>query len=55
MEMYNKLDFPQRAKVFETFLSDDSQLPKTNPPYLASIFPEMAKQIVCILGYHLDP
>lgn len=32
MEMYNKSDLPPRAKIFETFLLENAQFPKTNPP-----------------------
>lgn len=41
MDIYKKLDFPQRSKIFETFLLENIQFPKTNPPYESSIFTEM--------------
>lgn len=43
MDLYHKLTFPQRAKDFEIFLPEDSQLPKNYPPYPASMFPEKDK------------
>ena len=58
MEIYSKLKFTKRTKNFETFLPENAQLPKTNPPYPSSMFPGMTKQIIsivaCMLGYHLD-
>jgi hypothetical protein len=57
-ELYQKLTFPQRAQIFEIFLPEDAQLPKKNPPYPSSIFPEKANQIIsmlsCLLGYYSD-
>jgi len=54
--IYNKLDLPLRTKVFETFMPDNFELPKANPPYPTSIFPKKAKQIIFkvsyILGYY---
>ena len=58
MDLYHKLTFLQRAQIFEIFLLEDSQLPKKNPPYPASMFAKKAKQITalvsCLLGYQLD-
>jgi len=58
MEFYKNLTFPHKAKIFETFLPKDAQLPKKNPPYSSSMFPEMTKQIIlivsCLLGYQSD-
>lgn len=45
--LYEKLDFTTRAKSFEIFLPENAQLPKKNPPYPSSIFPDEAKQIMC--------
>lgn len=57
-EIYQKLNFPQRARIFEFFLPKDSQLPKKNPPYPSSIFPQRTRQFVSvlssILGYYSD-
>lgn len=41
-ELYQKLDFPTRAKIFEIFLPENDQLPKKNPPYPSSIFPDQS-------------
>lgn len=58
MELYKKLTFPQRAKNFEIFLSENAELPRTNPPYPPSMFPEMTRQVIllfsCLLGYPTD-
>lgn len=58
MDIYKNIDFLQRAKIFETSLPKNVQLPKTNPPYQSSMFPEMTKQIIsivsCLLGYYSD-
>jgi len=58
IDLYKKLTFPQREKIFEIYLPEDAQLPKTNPPYSYSMFPEVSKQIINIisylLGYHSD-
>lgn len=58
MDIYKKLDFPQRAEIFETFLPENTQFPKTNTPYEASIVPKMTQQIIsvvsCLLGYYYD-
>lgn len=55
IKLYRKLTFPQRAQIFEIFLPKDAELPKKNPPYLASMFLERAKHIIsliyCLLGY----
>ena len=37
-ELYLKLDFPKRFQIFQTFLPSSVETPKSNPPYLASIF-----------------
>ena len=55
MEIYKNLTFPQKAHIFECFLLENSEFPKTNPPYFASISPKMSKQVIyivtCLLGY----
>ena len=57
-ELYWKLNFSQRSKIFEILLSEDVHLPKNNPPYLSSTFPYKANQIIsllsCLLGYYSD-
>lgn len=57
-QLYQKLDFATRARIFEIFLPENAQLPKKNPPYPSSIFSDKAKQIIYmisyILGYHYD-
>lgn len=58
MELYNKLTFPQGAQIFESFLPKNVELPRTSPPYPASIFPEMSKKVISmvtrLLGYYTD-
>lgn len=55
-QLYQKLDFATKARIFEIFLPENAQLPKKNPSYPSSIFPNQAKQIIYILshilGYH---
>jgi hypothetical protein len=57
-ELYQKLSFPQRAQIFELFLPQDAQLPKTNPPYPSSLFSEKGNQVISslcsLLGYFSD-
>ena len=57
-QIYQKLDFATRAKIFEIFLPENAQFPKKNPPYPSTIFPDHAKQIISmisyILGYYSD-
>jgi hypothetical protein len=56
--LYHKLSFPQRARIFEIFLPEDAQCPKKNPPYPSSIFYVRDNHIISILcyllGYFLD-
>jgi len=58
IDLYHKLTFPQRAQIFEIFLPEDAELPKKNPPYPTSMFPERSKHIIslvsCLLGYQTD-
>jgi hypothetical protein len=37
-ELYQKISFPQITHIFELFLPQATQLPKTNPPYPSSMF-----------------
>jgi hypothetical protein len=37
-ELYQKMNFPQRAQIFELFLPPSTQFPSTNPPYPSSMF-----------------
>jgi hypothetical protein len=57
-ELYQNLSFPQRAQIFELFLPQDAQLPKTNPPYPSSLFSERGNQVISslcsLLGYFSD-
>jgi len=53
IEAYQKLDFTKRAQTLEIFLAVDNPLPKRNPPYGSSIFPDLTKQITTILSYLL--
>lgn len=52
-QLYQKMDFATRAKIFEIFLPENAQLPKNNPPYPSSIFPNQAKQIISMISYTL--
>ena len=57
-QLYQKMDFATRARIFEIFLPENAQLPKKNPPYPSSIFPNQARQIISMsshtLCYHSD-
>jgi hypothetical protein len=54
-ELYQKLYFPQRAHIFEIFLPQDAQLPKSNPTYPSSLFSKNGNQVILslcsLLGY----
>lgn len=52
-QLYQKMDFSTRIKIFEIFLPENAQLPKKNPPYPSSIFPYQSKQIISIISYIL--
>ena len=58
MDLYQKLTFSQRAQIFKTFLPDDAELLKNNPPYPSTMFPEETRHIIsliaCFLGYQND-
>jgi hypothetical protein len=58
IELYQKLSFPQRAQIFELFLPQAAQLPKTNPPYPSSLLSVKGNQIIsslcALLGYFSD-
>ena len=43
-QIYQNLDFATRAKMFESFLPENDQLPKKNPPYPSSIFLDQQKK-----------
>jgi hypothetical protein len=47
--LYQKLSFPQRAQIFELFLSQSAQLPTTNPPYPSSLFSINGNQVITSL------
>lgn len=53
MYLHNKLTFPHRALIFEIFLPKDIELPKRNPPYSLSMFPEATRHIISLLSYLL--
>jgi hypothetical protein len=48
-ELYQKLSFPLRAHIFELFLPQAAQLPKTNPPYPSSLFLVKGNQVILLL------
>lgn len=53
IDLYHKLTFPQRAQKFEIFLPKDEKLPKINPPYSFSMFPEASRHCISLLSYLL--
>jgi hypothetical protein len=57
-ELYQKMNFPQRAQIFNLFLPTSAQFPSTNPPYPSSMFSTMGNQVISslcsLLGYYSD-
>jgi len=51
IEAYNKLEFTKRSQTLELFLAIGSPLPKGNPPYDSSMFPDRTRHITTILSY----
>jgi len=54
IDLYHKLTFPQRAQIFEIFFPKYVELPKYNPPYQTSMFPERAKNIISLIYFLLS-
>ena len=48
-DLYQKLDFSNKAKTLELFMATDTPLPKKNPPYRSSTFPDKTQHIVTVL------
>jgi hypothetical protein len=57
-ELYQKMNFPQSAQIFELFLPTSTQFPSTNPPYPSSMFSTKGDQVIsslcALLGYYSD-
>jgi hypothetical protein len=57
-ELYQRMNFPQRAQIFELFSPPSSPIPTTSPPYSSSIFSTKGNQIIsavcALLGYYSD-
>ena len=57
-KLYLDLDFPKRFHIFQTFMPTYVEIPKINPPYSSSKFPEGSRHIISmmsfILGYFTD-
>ena len=53
MDLYHKLNFPHRNHILKFFLLEDVKIPKNNPPYSSSIFPEASKHCISLLSYLL--
>jgi hypothetical protein len=57
-ELYQKMNFPQRAQILELFLPPSTQFPSINPPYPSSIFSTKGNWIIsslcALLGYFSD-
>jgi hypothetical protein len=55
-ELYQKMNFPQRAQIFDLFLPTSAQFPSTNPPYPSSMFSTKGNQVIsslcALLGYY---
>jgi hypothetical protein len=58
IELYQKMNFPQRAQIFNFFLPPSAQFPSTNPPYPSSMFLNKGNHIISslfsLLGYYSD-
>ena len=57
-KLYPELDFPKRFQIFQTFIPTYVEIPKINPPYSSSKFPEGSRHVISmlyfILGYFTD-
>ena len=53
IDLYLKLDLPERSQLFQNFLLEKTQVPTDNPPYSTTILFEMTRQIVTMLSYIL--
>ena len=57
-KLYIDLDFPKRFQIFHIFMPSYVEIPKINPPYSSSKFPEGSRHIISmlsfILGYFTD-
>lgn len=53
MEIYQKFYFSQRAHIFESFLPENFELPRTNPPYPSTMFPKMSRHVMSIMSFLL--
>ena len=53
IEIYQKLDFAKRAQTLELFMTENAPLPKKNPLFRSSIFPERDKKIITVISYLL--
>jgi len=53
IEIYQKLDFLKRARTLELFMTDNTSLPRKNPPYSSFVFPDRTRYVVIVLSYLL--
>ena len=57
-KIYIELEFPKRFQIFQTFMPSYVEIPKINPPYSSSKFPEGSRHVISmlsfILGYFTD-
>ena len=57
-KFYLELDFPKRFQNFQTFMPSYVEIPKLNPPFSSSKFPEGMRHIISmlyfIIGYFTD-
>ena len=54
IEIYQKLYFAKSAQTLELFMTENDPLPKKNPPFPSSIFPERSKLIITFISYLID-
>ena len=52
-QLYLGIDFPKRFKIFQTFMPCYIDIPKVNPPYSTSKFPEGSRHVISMLSFIL--
>ena len=52
-QLYLGLDFPKRFMIFQNFMPSHVDIPKLNPPYSTSKFPEGSRHVISMLSFIL--
>ena len=50
LELYTKVDLPNIAQIFKTFIIEESHTPINSPPYDAMIFSKRGRKIIIMLS-----